>query len=92
MAAYFQLISKETGEAVSFNQIDEEMCAYFKQPVDEDKYLCNWYNSIGWRVAMGKSLVEVAQEFIAYGPEASDLLQITNWLIERYTTDSWIGR
>jgi hypothetical protein len=101
MAAYFQLISLTTGEATSFNQIDEEICAAFDQPVDPDKYLINWYNAIGQRVAMGKSLDEVRTTFIGYIIEAiskgdnnqvigyTNLIGILNWITNHYTTNSW---
>lgn len=101
MAAYFQLISKVTGEATSFTRIDEDMCAHFGVDCDPDKYLIDWYNCVGWRVAMGKSLDDVIAEFIAgIGEETkngnennaigySNLVRVTKWLKEHYTTDSW---
>jgi hypothetical protein len=101
MAGYFQLINLVTGEADSFNHIDELMCAAFDEQVDPDKYLIDWYNCIGFRVAMGKTLDEVRTVFIGYIVEAigkNDKNQITyytnmigllNWLTNHYTTNSW---
>jgi hypothetical protein len=101
MAANFQLLCRTTGKATSFNLIDEQLCAAFAQPVDDDKYLCDWYNSIGWRVATGNSLDQVRTIFIGYIVEAiskgdqrqvtgyTDLIALLNWLTQNYTTDSW---
>lgn len=101
MAAYFQLINLVTGKADSFVKIDEVMCLHFDVPVNDNEYLCNWYNSIGFRVATGKSLNEICQEFITgIGEETkrgnennaigyANLLRIAQWLKLHYTTDSW---
>lgn len=104
MAAYFQLISLATGQATPFNQIDEELCVAFNQPVDEDKYLCNWYNSIGQRVATGMTLDQVRTAFIGHTVDCISrgysnqvhgyncLVAILNWLTQHYTTTSWTSR
>jgi len=90
MAAYFQLISKQTGEATPFNKIDEELCDNFEQPVDEHKYLSGWYDSIGLRLALGKSFDEIIAEFKELKLEALTL--IAEYLQEHYNANNWSGR
>ena len=102
MAGYFQLINLATGEADTFNSIDEQLCAAFDTPVNPDEYLIGWYNAIGGRVAMGKSLSEVREIFLSYIEEAkidirkqnqieyyNNLILLLDWISERYTTNSW---
>jgi len=104
MAAYFQLLDRTTGEATSFTEIDKNLCQHFEQPVDEDKWLCDWYNSIGLRVATGQTLEQVRVRFTEYITEGaeednkkkiegySNLILILDWIAEHYTTDSWTGK
>jgi hypothetical protein len=104
MAAYFQLLDRTTGEATSFTEIDKNLCQHFEQPVDEDKWLCDWYNSIGLRVATGQTLEQVKTTFLEYIIEGTkesnvrkiegynNLVKILDWIAERYTTDSWTGK
>jgi hypothetical protein len=101
MAANFQLINKVTGQAGYFNAIDEEICAAFGWPMDEENYIFGWYNAIGWRVATGNSLDQVRSIFIGYIIEAllkndykqvryyTTVIGILNYLTQHYTTDSW---
>jgi hypothetical protein len=101
MAAYFQLINLETGEATSFNKIDEEICAAFGWVVDDNKYAWDWYNTIGQRVAMGMTLDEVRTKFIGYIVNNHGcnevkyytyLIGILNWISNNYTTNAWYSR
>ena len=98
MAAYFQLISKATGKATPFNQIDEELCAHFDQPVNDEQYLAGWYNSIGCRTATGRTIDEIRAEFQSYIDKGDHpehykvLLEILSFLEEHYTTSSWYSR
>lgn len=96
MAGYFQLLNKKTGKPESFSFIDEELCNYFHEPIDPDKYLAGWYDSIGFRVAMGKSLTEIRQDFInlmiedpKHAEGISNLIKILDWIDQHYTTNSW---
>jgi hypothetical protein len=88
----FQLISKETREAEAFQRIDEAICKHFGWECDTVKYAYGWYDAIGFRVACGKSLQQVRDEFSGYVTES--LQENVDYLSARFTTDAWaeIGR
>ena len=102
----FQLISKADHEAgaTSFNQIDEALCAHFGVPADPRKWLCEWYNDIGLRLAMGSSFDEIIEKFTREEegdgrPFYGDLvgrkvsaLQIAQYLNDHYTANAWSER
>ena len=98
MAAYFQLLNKSTGEAVSFNKLDEDICNHFGWPIT-DEYVYGWYNAIGMRVAVnGMTLEEVKtrfQEYIDKNDHAeyyTTLNNIIDFIAKTYTTESWHAR
>ena len=98
MAAYFQLISKKTGEPTPFNQIDKELCDLFEQPVDPEKYILGWYDAIGWRIATGRTAEQIWDEFQGY-VDANDhanyysaLLIALNYILDNYTSSAWYSR
>lgn len=81
---------------VKLNTIDEEMCKHFGAPVDEVKYHCGWFDSIGFRLATGKTWEDIRKEFRNYVEEKSDytllykhLIEIVDWLEDNFVTDSW---
>lgn len=100
MAAYFQLLDKKTGEAVIFNKLDEDMCRFWNMPVDADKYFMGWYDAIGFRAAIGKSFADIRKEFMGYTQEDNNkyveyylnLIEILDYIEERYDLNSWSGR
>ncbi len=97
MAAYFQLISKVTGEPTAFQVIDEELCKEFDEPCHETKYLWDWYLAIGMRVALGKTLVDIATELHNIAEECDDyfslqLCKVALYLDKHYDTNNWAGR
>ena len=95
MAAYFQLINKTTGEAISFNKLDEDICNHFDWPIT-DEYVYGWYNAIGMRIAVSSmTLDEVKIRFQEY-INANDHIEyyttlnmIIDFIAETYTTESW---
>ena len=82
----FQLISKSTGKATRFTDIDRELCDHLKQPCDDHWYLYGWYNWIGFSLVCGKSFTEIAN-ILADDPE---LLKINTYLAEHYTAEAWV--
>lgn len=81
----FQLLSKETGKADSFCEIDEKLCANFDWPVDPVSYAYSWYDILGLGLACGRSF----EDLRGYCTDEPELLQIIDWLDEHYTSDSW---
>lgn len=82
---------------VGLNTIDAEMCEHFGVPVHPKYYaMDDWYNSIGFNVAMGRSM----ESQRAWGgifpdwPYTDNQLKALDWLIANFTEDAWaqIGR
>ena len=100
MANYFQLISKKTGEATSFNTIDDELCAHFGYDVNPEQYFAGWYQSIGGRIASGRSFEEIRKQFIEHGLEHDGkhkelydmLVKILDYLKDNYDSSAWTSR
>lgn len=98
MPVCFQLYKKGEQSAATLNSIDEAMCVHFNQPVDPKKYLAGWYDTIGFKLAMGKNWEQIRVDFRELAVEWPDedtqmwvrtMLKITDWLEENYTSDSW---
>lgn len=100
MPVCFQLyrIGSQTPEI--FQKLDDEMREHFGAPPDPDHYLNGWYDSIGIRLAMGKSFHQIKEEFEKYreefkveASEKSDiygnLLCILEYIKERFTPNSF---
>lgn len=98
----FQLIRKSDPQAgpVSLSLIDEEMCKHFGVTPDPVQYYCEWFNWIGFRLAMGRSLEYLRGYFNGasdFGPKEDDrmfdeLSKITKWLDENFTSDAFYQR
>lgn len=99
MPNFFTLTRKSNPEAgpVDFVTIDEEICAAFEVAPHPDLYFVGWYDSIGFRLAFGKSWDEIRGDFVLQRAEAdnrddgapysdlmSRLIEIANWLEERF--------
>lgn len=91
----FQLLDKETGNPTQFSEIDEKLCAEFKQPVHPTHYMWGWYDSIGFKIAIGKTEAEIRQDYVdlkAELPTASwpdDLLKVCDYIFAHYTARAW---
>lgn len=79
-------------------KIDEDICMYLGKPVDPVEWYCDWFNIIGWAIAMGKELgSEQLRKYIreiirADDPIRADITRILSFLEENYTSRSWYGR
>lgn len=102
MPNYFSLTRKSNPEAgpVDFVTIDEEICAAFEVTPHSEHFVDGWYDSIGFRLAFGKSWDEIRGDFVLQRAEAdnrddgapysdlmSRLIAIANWLEERFAVD-----
>jgi hypothetical protein len=79
-----QLFRKGEKEAVSFHEVDKEICQLMNVPVSMDKWCCDWYNIIGFLIAVGKTLPEIAEM-----PLGVNSHQIAVFMAERYTSNAW---
>ena len=97
MPACFQLIDKETKSPTVLQKIDDEMREHFGVAPDPKDWLAGWYDSIGLRMACGKSYGQIREEFQGYlrtddsGERRyyQDLLDVLDYLEERYETSSF---
>ena len=97
MPACFQLIDKETKSPTVLQKIDDEMREHFGVAPDPTNWLSGWYDSIGLRMACGKSYGQVREEFQGYQKVDDlgerkfyqDLLDVLDYLEERYETNSF---
>lgn len=54
MPACFQLY--RDGQIQTLNSVDAAICEHMGEEVDSEYYCCNWFNIIGFSIAMGKRL------------------------------------
>ena len=80
-----QLISKTTDTACRFAEIDNIMCRHFNVEPDPCKYYFNWYNILGFEMALGADFNKLRNEF----PE---FLTIIDYLDSNYTVKTWYSR
>ena len=92
MAAYIQMLDRETGEPVPFVDIDEKMCKDFDVEVDAKRYYREWYDMICFPLALGDTYEVIRQRWIGYGDVAIGDFEILTWLEERYEPKNWFGR
>jgi hypothetical protein len=101
MPACFQLIDKETGQPAIFQEIDDKMRESFGAPPDDKNYMNGWYDSIGFRLAIGKDWNAIREEFESeYRNDINSgvksvyprLISITNWLEDHYSSNAWYTR
>lgn len=92
MPSCFQLTRKSTPDigAILLAQIDNEMRAHFGVPADSSSWYHNWYNTIGFFLALGKSFDDLRKLFREPGwDHADELIKIVDWLDENFTVKSW---
>lgn len=90
MPACFQLYKKGSSEPEKFTVIDEEICAMLDVPCDPVKWIYGWYDIIGFKLAIGKTFEQIVTDLEEYNDV--ELLKITRWLMEHYTSNAWYTR
>jgi hypothetical protein len=96
----FKLISKETNEAVSLINIDELICEkVLNIPIDPVHWgggVFNWHDTIGFQLAMGKTLENGENSVSNYywtndiwEDELQYIMPIIKYLQNNYTARSW---
>lgn len=84
MPNYFQLIRKTTGQAAVLQDVDAEMCQHFNVPCDPKLWYLNWYNIIGFPLAMGESFARLAADC----GDHQESLAVVEWLDSNFTVES----
>jgi hypothetical protein len=105
MPSCFQLLDKQSNEAVSLNKLDEDICKdVLNVPVHEKKYgggyvkgAFNWFDTIGYHIATGMPLgsQELRDHYLKsdiWAEEAPIISKILDYLEARYYSHSFYGR
>lgn len=85
MPTQVDLYRISTKEKRSWQDVDNELRAYFDQPPDDEHWLWGWYDAIGVALAMGATFESLMQGYASracwngYG--------ICSYLADNYTTD-----
>lgn len=90
----FQLTCKTRGKPINLQQIDAEICQFLCVPCDPNRWVCDWYNTIGFALAMGKTFPQIRAiwEDAAEGAEPSEVEQdfeVLAYLETNFTSDAW---
>lgn len=93
--------SDSSRTAIVLNRLDEELCAHMKIPVHPTQWCCGWSN-IQFEAAMGKTLEQICDAYKAEvehceaeGLDSTwerNMLKISQYLAENFTTDAWAER
>lgn len=104
MPICFQLTPKGYTAPATIQSIDDAICQALDLPWDADEFVCNWYDVIGFRLAMGKTFSQITDAIndsiascLEAGHPASAYryrirLRINHFLLENYTPDAWNER
>lgn len=79
----FQLI--QDGEAVRLQEVDDKMREHFGAPPDAERWYEQWYDTVGFALALGKDWTEIRAMFAD-----CELDPVIDWLETNYTVDAWV--
>ena len=85
MANYIKLLDKGTQDVVSFIDIDEEMCRHFGVVPDEIDYYRDWYNTLAFSLACGKTYDQLRRDW-------PGMIDIIDYLETKYIPYAYGGR
>jgi hypothetical protein len=92
----FQLFDKSSSEVVSLISVDERICKEVYNVEPHSKYwgstVFNWYDTIGFTIAMGKSLDQVRDHYVksdVWLEELPIINKVLDFLEDNYTTRSF---
>lgn len=83
-----KFISKETNKEVNFLQIDIELCQLIRVPVDQEKWVLDWYNQLGLGLAYGKTWEDLKSIY----HDSVEYIQFIEYLSANYKVDAWCER
>lgn len=83
--------------AVAFSVIDAELCAYLNVECHPVKYHCDWYETIGYAIAVGVTFEKMRDAVKNSDSTAEDKaysLKMIDWFDTNFVSDAWaeIGR
>lgn len=85
MPVCFQLFRKGEDQPTPFQTIDEELCIFFNTPVHPTYWFRDWYNTIGFGLAVGGDWNRQREVF----HDEPRILEVVDWLEARFTTKAW---
>jgi len=88
----YTLTLKGSREPEALQKVDDEIREFFCQPPSETEWFENWHNSIGLRLACGMSFDDIRKDFQKGGEINNTLIEIANYLENKYTVDCWFSR
>jgi len=100
MAMYVTISCKADDVIVRAPDIDDAMRAHFGQPPSSDRYLCGWYNAIGYAVKSGQTFKDLLETFENRKSNCKhaedkeyydDMVLILQWLDLHYNLDARSG-
>jgi hypothetical protein len=77
------------GAAVRLAQVDDEMRRAFGASPDPAHYFEEWYNIIGYELAMGRSFDQIRSYLESAWADFPELVRIADWLEANFTIDFW---
>jgi hypothetical protein len=83
----FQLLDLATLQPVNLQQVDNDMARHFGELPDPELWFDNWYNTIGFGIAMGRKPEELRQLF-----DDPWVTEVIDYLVGRYEWDAWASR
>lgn len=92
MPACFQLVSKTTNEPVKLQEVDDLLREELGFEPDEDKWLGDWYNTLGLSFAVGLTAYDIRENWRGTSVWSKDrfLLDRILVIIERdYSVNHW---
>ncbi len=87
MAAYFQLYRIGTSEAVTFEEVDRDLCQNLGFTYDPEHYAGRWYNTVGFALALGYSWDTIVDVY-----DMPQITAIVHHMRQLYNPDAWNGR
>jgi hypothetical protein len=97
--SFFRKTDTDKELPLDLEVVNEEICKRFGATVSPDGFYHDWYMSVGWLLANGKSLEEIKNDWEeelknpnmrTVDREFLELdIQIVCFMIESYLTDNW---
>jgi hypothetical protein len=88
----FLLTKNGSKDASYLTDVDEELCVMLNEPVDPERFVASWYDTIGFMLACGYELEGDKMEEFLQNMQSERLNKIAAYLRQNYTVDSWAER
>lgn len=95
----FQLTPVNGTEPAKLQEVDNRLWREVgKVEPDPKKWFRGWYNTIGLKLALGKSFEEIRKDFWSYGRKSTDeeerdyyadMMEVSDFLQDNYTANAW---